>query len=54
MRDFNTVCSDLIKRLRLCCQREDGEIWWYEGTLGLIVELLSVAASKSADEGVDE
>lgn len=45
MRDFNTVCSELIKHLRLSVQRQDGEIWWYEGTLGLMAELLSFAAA---------
>lgn len=46
MRDFNTVCSELVKHLRLSFQRQDGEIWWYEGTLELLTELLSFAASK--------
>ena len=46
MRDFNTVCSELVKHLRLSCQRQDGEIWWYEGTLELMTELLSFAESK--------
>ena len=45
MRDFNTVCSELAKRLRLSVQRSDGTIWWYEGTLELLTELLSFAAS---------
>lgn len=43
MRDFNTVCSELVKHLRLSVQRQDGEIWWYEGTLELMTELLSFA-----------
>ena len=43
MRDFNTVCSELIKHLRLSTQNVDGTIWWYEGTLELLTELLSFA-----------
>lgn len=42
MRDFNTVNADLIRHLRLSCQRSDGEILWYEGTLELLVEFLSI------------
>lgn len=46
MRDFNTVCSELVRHLRLSVQRHDGDIWWYEGTLELLTELLSFATSK--------
>ena len=49
MRDFNTVCSELVKNLRLSCQWPDGEIWWYEGTLELMTELLSFAESSHLD-----
>ena len=41
-RDFNTVKSDLIRHLSLSCQKTDGEIWWYEGTLEVLVEFLSL------------
>ena len=48
MRDFNTVVDDLIRHLRLSCQRQDGEIWWYEGTLDVLVEFLAII---KAEEG---
>ena len=49
-RDFNTVTSDLIRHLRLSCQRTDGEILWYEGTIEVLVEFLSILHQK-AEEG---
>lgn len=48
-RDFNTVTSDLIRHLRLSCQRTDGEIWWYEGTLEVLVEFLSILHQKAEE-----
>ena len=42
MRDFNTVKSDLIRKLSLSCQKTDGEILWYEGTLDVLVEFLEL------------
>lgn len=42
MRDFNTVKADLIRHLNLSCQKTDGEILWYEGTLELLVEFLTL------------
>ena len=41
-RDFNTVKSDLIRHLYMSCQKTDGEILWYEGTLEVLVEFLSL------------
>lgn len=49
-RDFNTVKSDLIRHLYMSCQRTDGEIWWYEGTLEVLVEFLFILNQK-AEEG---
>ena len=49
-RDFNTVTSDLIRHLYMSCQRTDGEIWWYDGTLEVLVEFLSILHQK-AEEG---
>lgn len=49
-RDFNTVKSDLIRHLNLSCQKTDGEILWYEGTLEVLVEFLSILNQK-AEEG---
>lgn len=40
MRDFNTVKSDLIRHLNLSCQKADGEILWYDGTLEVLIEFL--------------
>ena len=42
MRDFNTVKEDLIRHLKLSCQKADGEILWYEGTIELLVEFLEL------------
>lgn len=42
MRDFNTVKSDLIRKLSLSCQKTDGEILWYDGTLDVLVEFLEL------------
>lgn len=50
MRDFNTVVSDLILKLSLSCQKTNGEILWYEGTLDVLVEFLSILHQK-AEEG---
>lgn len=49
-RDFNTVNSDLIRHLKMSCQKTDGEILWYEGTLEVLVEFLSILNQK-AEEG---
>ena len=50
MRDFNAVKADLIRHLYLSCQRADGEIWWYEGTLEVLVEFLSILHQKAEEE----
>ena len=49
MRDFNTVKSDLIRKLSLSCQKTDGEILWYEGTLECLVEFLAVLQAKAEE-----
>ena len=58
MRDFNTVKADLIRHLNLSCQKTDGEILWYEGTIDVLVEFLSIcnppdaaAGTANAEEG---
>lgn len=51
MRDFNTVMSDLILKLSLSCQKTDGEILWYEGTLDVLVEFLSILHQKAEEGG---
>ena len=40
MRDFNTLCRELRKNLSLCGE-VNGTIYWYEGTVDLLDELLS-------------
>lgn len=50
MRDFNTVKFELIRKLALSFQRRDGEIWWYEGTLDVLVEFLSILRQKAERE----
>ena len=49
MRDFNTVKSDLIRKLSLSCQKTDGEILWYEGTLDVLIEFLSILNQKTEE-----
>ena len=49
-RDFNTVKSDLMRHLFLSCQKTDGEILWYDGTIEVLVEFLSILNQK-AEEG---
>ena len=46
MRDFNTVKPDLIRHLKLSCQKTDGEILWYEGTLEVLAEFLELLQAK--------
>lgn len=49
MRDFNTVKSDLIRKLSLSCQKTDGEILWYEGTIDALVEFISILHQKEEE-----
>ena len=45
MADFNTVCSELVKHLQLTGQATDGRIFWYEGTIPLLFEMISFLMS---------
>ena len=38
MDDFNSVCSDLIKHLKLSSEI-DGKIYWYNGTPELLLKI---------------
>ena len=38
--DFNQICLELIKRLRLSGQTKDGTIYWYEGTIPLLRQMM--------------
>lgn len=49
MRDFNTIKEDLIRHLKLSCQKTDGEILWYEGTLECLIEFLAVLQAKAEE-----
>ena len=40
-KDFNYVVSELIKLLRLCYRDDAGHIYWYEGTVEKLFELLT-------------
>ena len=42
MRDFNTLCRELRRNLLLCGEVA-GTIYWYEGTIDMLDELLSYA-----------
>ena len=42
MRDFNTLCRELRRNLLLCGEVA-GTIYWYEGTIDILDELLSYA-----------
>lgn len=48
-RDFNTVKADLVRHLNLSCQKTNGEILWYAGTLEVLVEFLSLLRQKEGD-----
>ena len=37
---FNEAVCDLIKHLRLSYQAQDGTIYWYEGTVQLMLKVL--------------
>lgn len=41
MRDFNVVKADLIQHLKFSTQADDGTIYWYEGTVPLMCEMLA-------------
>lgn len=48
-RDFNTVCSELTKHLKLCGEF-DGKIYWYEGTIELLFELMAFLCRKGVED----
>lgn len=50
MRNFNTVKADLSRHLKLSCQKTDGEILWYEGTLDVLAEFLSILHQKEEEK----
>lgn len=40
MMDFNVLCTELVKNLRLTYQNPNGQIWWYGDTLKLLYEIM--------------
>ena len=38
--DFDRIRLELIKHLRLSGQAPDGTIYWYEGTIPLLIQML--------------
>lgn len=40
MEDFNTVVTELQKRLRLTFQSTEGTIYWYDGTIEYLFKLV--------------
>ena len=40
-KDFNYVVSELIKLLKMCYRDDAGNIYWYEGTMETLFELLT-------------
>ena len=40
-KDFNYVVSELIKTLKMCYRDDAGNIYWYEGTVESLFELLT-------------
>ena len=38
--DFDQIRLELIKRLRLSGQTQDGTIYWYEGTIPLLKQMI--------------
>ena len=45
MRDFNTLCRELRRNLLLCGEVA-GTIYWYEGTVDMLDELLAYARGR--------
>lgn len=43
MKDFNTVKSNLVKHLQLTFQSDNGQIYWYEGTLEALWDFMKCA-----------
>lgn len=49
MRDFNIVKADLIKHLKLSFQADNGTIYWYKGTVSLLLELMAFLLGKDGE-----
>lgn len=49
MRDFNLVKADLIKHLKLSFKADNGAIYWYEGTVSLLWELMAFLLVKDGE-----
>lgn len=41
MRDFNLVKADLIQHLKFSTKADNGAIYWYDGTISLLCEMLA-------------
>ena len=41
MRDFNLVKAELIQHLKLSSKADNGAIYWYEGTIPLLWEMIA-------------
>ena len=50
MRDFNDTRTELIKHLRLCGEAPDGRIYWYEGTIPLLFEIVGCIPSNQKEK----
>ena len=46
MDDFNSVCSDLIRHLKLSGEI-DGHIYWYDGTPELLLKMVGFLLPES-------
>ncbi len=51
MRDFNLVKAELISHLKFSTQADDGTIYWYEGTIPLLCEMLGRAYQVKTKDG---
>lgn len=49
MRDFNLVKADLIQHLKFSTQADNGTIYWYEGTVSLLWELMAFLLEKDGE-----
>jgi hypothetical protein len=49
MRDFNLVKADLIQHLKLSFKADNGTIYWYDGTVSLLLEMTAFLLGKDCE-----
>lgn len=51
--DFNSIRNDLIKHLHGCCE-VNGTIYWYDGTIRLLLEMVKFIAPETVHKTFGE